>query len=154
MSELRELYQEIILDHNKRPRNFGRPACPTHEAHGDNPLCGDKVTVYLTVEDGLVKEAAFEGRGCAISTASASLMTEMVKGKPVAEVQVLFRRFHEMMTGSAPGAAEIEELDKLQVLSGVREYPMRVKCATLSWHTLTAALEGGASTVSTETSEI
>ncbi|GIK98382.1 MAG: iron-sulfur cluster assembly scaffold protein [Alphaproteobacteria bacterium] len=150
MSELRDLYQEIILDHNKRPRNFGKPAHPTHEARGDNPLCGDKVTVYLTVENGLVKEAAFEGRGCAISTASASLMTESVKGKPVAEVQALFHRFHDMMTGNAPDAAGIDELDKLQVLSGVREYPMRVKCATLSWHTLTAALEGGATTVSTE----
>lgn len=150
MSELRDLYQEIILDHNKRPRNFGKPAHPTHEARGDNPLCGDKVTVYLTVENGLVKEAAFEGRGCAISTASASLMTESVKGKPVAEVQALFHRFHDMMTGNAPDAAGIDELDKLQVLSGVREFPMRVKCATLSWHTLTAALEGGATTVSTE----
>ena len=150
MSELRDLYQEIILDHNKRPRNFGRPAHATHEAHGDNPLCGDKVTVYLTVEDGLVKDVAFEGRGCAISTASASLMTEMVKGKPLAEVHALFRRFHEMVTGNEPEGLDPEDLDKLQVLSGVREYPMRVKGATLSWHTLEAALDGGATTVSTE----
>ncbi len=150
MSELRDLYQEIILDHNKRPRNFGKPARATHQAHGDNPLCGDKVAVYLTVEDGVVKDVAFDGRGCAISTASASLMTEMVKGKPIAEVHELFRRFHEMVTGREPDGADAEELEKLQVLSGVREYPMRVKCATLSWHTMEAAL-GGASTVSTET---
>ena len=150
MSELRELYQEIILDHNKRPRNFRRPEHPTHEARGDNPLCGDKVTVYLTVEDGVVKDVAFEGRGCAISTASASLMTEIVKGRKVEEARELFKRFHEMVTGKEPAGAEADDLDKLQVLSGVREYPMRVKCATLSWHTLAAALDGGATTVSTE----
>lgn len=154
MSELRELYQEIILDHNKRPRNFRRPEHPTHEARGDNPLCGDKVTIYLTVEDGVVTDAAFEGRGCAISTASASLMTEMVKGRRVDEVRALFSRFHEMVTGTEPTGAAAEDLEKLQVLSGVREYPMRVKCATLSWHTLAAALdgeaEGGAQAVSTE----
>jgi len=150
MPEFRELYQEIILDHNKRPRNFGRPAHATHEAHGDNPLCGDKVTIYLTVADGLVKSACFEGRGCAISTASASLMTEMVKGKPLDEVHALFHRFHEMVTGKKPEGAEAEELDKLQVLSGVREYPMRVKCATLCWHTLEAALKGASAAVSTE----
>jgi nitrogen fixation NifU-like protein len=151
MSELRDLYQEIILDHNKRPRNFGKPVHATHEAHGDNPLCGDKVAVYLTVENGVVKDVAFDGRGCAISTASASLMTEMVRGKPIADVKALFHRFHEMMTGKEPSGAEADELDKLQVLSGVREYPMRVKCATLSWHTLSAALDGdGVASESTE----
>jgi nitrogen fixation NifU-like protein len=150
MSEVRDLYQEVILDHNKRPRNFRRPEHPTHEAHGNNPLCGDKVTVYVTVEDGIVKDVAFEGRGCAISTASASLMTEMVKGRKIEDAQDLFHRFHEMVTGAAPTGVEAEDLDKLQVLSGVQEYPMRVKCATLSWHTLAAALEGGAKTVSTE----
>lgn len=151
MSELRELYQEIILDHNKRPRNCRRPEHATHHAHGDNPLCGDQVTIYVSVEDGVVTDAAFEGRGCAISTASASLMTEMIKGLRIEEAHELFRRFHEMVTGREPAGADCEDLDKLQVLSGVREYPMRVKCATLSWHTLEAALEGGAPTVSTET---
>jgi nitrogen fixation NifU-like protein len=150
MSELRDLYQEVILDHNKRPRNFRRPEHPTHEARGDNPLCGDKVTVYLTVEDGVVKDVAFEGRGCAISTASASLMTEIVKGRRIEEARELFRRFHEMVTGTEPEGTDAEDLDKLQVLSGVREYPMRVKCATLSWHTLAAALDGVAAPVSTE----
>ncbi len=150
MSELRELYQEIILDHNKRPRNRRRPEHATHEAHGDNPLCGDQVTIYLTVEDGVVTDAAFEGRGCAISTASASLMTDIVKGRPIDEVRELFRRFHEMVTGKGAGDADMTDLDKLQVLSGVREFPMRVKCATLSWHTLAAALEGDAKAVSTE----
>ncbi len=150
ISELRDLYQEIILDHNKRPRNFRRPEHPTHEAHGNNPLCGDKVTVYVTVEDGIVTDAAFEGRGCAISTASASLMTEMVKGRKIEDARELFHRFHQMVTGTEPAGVEPEDLEKLQVLSGVQEYPMRVKCATLSWHTLAAALEGEAKTVSTE----
>src|SRR3546814_1721166 len=116
MSELRDLYQEIILDHNKRPRNFRKPEHPTHEAHGNNPLCGDKVTVYVTVEDGIVKDVAFEGRGCAISTASASLMTEMVKGRKIEDAQELFRRFHQMVTGTKPTGVEAEDLDKLQVL--------------------------------------
>lgn len=150
MSELRDLYQEIILDHNKRPRNFRHPEHATHQARGDNPLCGDKVTVYLTVEDGVVRDVAFEGRGCAISTASASLMTEIVKGRRIEDARELFRRFHAMVTGTEPEGIDDEDLDKLQVLSGVREYPMRVKCATLSWHTLAAALDGAAAPVSTE----
>jgi nitrogen fixation NifU-like protein len=152
MSDLRDLYQEVILDHNREPRNFGRPPHANCEARGDNPLCGDKVTVYLALEDGVVKDVGFEGRGCAISMASASLMTEMVKGKTAAEAQALFRRFQAAMTGQDEAVGGDEDLDKLAVLSGVREYPMRVKCATLSWHTLAAAMaNGNGATVSTET---
>jgi nitrogen fixation NifU-like protein len=151
MSDLRELYQEVILDHSRKPRNFHRPAGANREARGDNPLCGDKVTVFLTLEDGRVKDVGFEGRGCAISMASASLMTEVLKGKTEAEVRALFDRFHDEMTGkSACHGAAAGELDKLTVLSGVREYPMRVKCATLSWHTLMAALNDRHGRISTE----
>jgi len=151
MSDLRELYQEVILDHSRKPRNFRRPADANRQARGDNPLCGDKVTVFLTLEDGRVKDVGFEGRGCAISMASASLMTEVLKGKTEAEARALFERFHDEMTGkSACHGAAAGELDKLTVLSGVREYPMRVKCATLSWHTLVAALDDKQSGVSTE----
>ncbi|MBX6321209.1 MAG: SUF system NifU family Fe-S cluster assembly protein [Rhodospirillaceae bacterium] len=149
MSELRELYQEVILDHNRRPRNFGRPPQANHEAHGDNPLCGDRVTVYLEVEGDRIADVGFQGRGCAISMASASLMTEMVKGRTVAEAKALFERFHALVTGRGDGTESVE-LDKLAVLSGVREFPMRVKCATLSWHTLVAALEQDRATVNTE----
>ncbi|HTO85050.1 MAG TPA: SUF system NifU family Fe-S cluster assembly protein [Methylomirabilota bacterium] len=151
MSDLRELYQEVILDHSRQPRNFRRPAGANREARGDNPLCGDKVTVFLTIEDGRVKDVGFEGRGCAISMASASLMTEVLKGKTEAEARTLFERFHDEMTGkSACHGAAAGELDKLTVLSGVREYPMRVKCATLSWHTLMAALNDRHDRISTE----
>jgi nitrogen fixation NifU-like protein len=151
MSELRELYQEVILDHSRQPRNFRRPPDANREARGDNPLCGDKVTVFLTLADGRVTDVGFEGRGCAISVASASLMTEVVKGKTEAEARALFERFHDEMTGrSMCHGAAAGELDKLTVLSGVREYPMRVKCATLSWHTLMAALDDRHKGVSTE----
>jgi nitrogen fixation NifU-like protein len=153
MSDLRELYQEVILDHSRQPRNFRRPDHANREAKGDNPLCGDKVTVFLTIEDGKVSDVGFQGRGCAISMASASLMTEIVKGKSEAEARALFESFHDEMTGkSACHGAAAGELDKLTVLSGVREYPMRVKCATLSWHTLMAALNK-AQTVSTESDD-
>jgi nitrogen fixation NifU-like protein len=153
MSDLRELYQEVILDHSRQPRNFRRPDHANREAKGDNPLCGDKVTVFLTIEDGKVRDVGFQGRGCAISRASASLMTEIVKGKSEAEARALFESFHDEMTGkSACHGAAAGELDKLTVLSGVREYPMRVKCATLSWHTLMAALNK-AQTVSTESDD-
>jgi nitrogen fixation NifU-like protein len=153
MSDLRELYQEVILDHSRQPRNFRRPEHANREAKGDNPLCGDKVTVFLTVEDGKVTDVGFQGRGCAISTASASLMTEIIKGKTEEEARALFESFHDEMTGkSACHGAAAGELDKLTVLSGVREYPMRVKCATLSWHTLMAALNR-AQTVSTESDD-
>ncbi|HZF35815.1 MAG TPA: SUF system NifU family Fe-S cluster assembly protein [Candidatus Angelobacter sp.] len=153
MSDLRELYQEVILDHSRQPRNFRRPDHANREAKGDNPLCGDKVAVFLTIEDGKVADVGFQGRGCAISMASASLMTEIVKGKSEAEARALFESFHDEMTGKGTchGAAA-GELDKLTVLSGVREYPMRVKCATLSWHTLMAALNK-AQTVSTESDD-
>lgn len=155
MSDLRELYQEVILDHSRQPRNYRRPAHATCEARGDNPLCGDKVTIYVTLEDGVVRDVAFQGRGCAISMASASLMTEMVKGRSAKEAQGIFHRFHEMVTGRDGGEAPVGEgdLERLSVLSGVREYPMRVKCATLCWHTFQAALKHEKAPVSTETPE-
>ncbi|MGH6927974.1 MAG: Fe-S cluster assembly sulfur transfer protein SufU [Dongiaceae bacterium] len=151
MSDLRDLYQEVILDHSKQPRNFRRPGNANREARGDNPLCGDKVTVFVTIEDGKVSDVGFQGRGCAISMASASLMTDIIKGKTEAEARALFESFHDEMTGkSACHGAAAGELDKLTVLSGVREYPMRVKCATLSWHTLMAALDKRQGGVNTE----
>ncbi len=143
--ELRELYQEVILDHGREPRNFGKPEAANHHAHGHNPLCGDKVTVYLEVADGLVKDVGFEGSGCAISMASTSLMTETLKGRSVEEAHMLFRHFHDLLTGSEDGAGEeVDEdaFERLTVLSGVREFPMRVKCATLCWHTMEAAVKG------------
>lgn len=156
MSELTALYQEVILDHNKRPRNFGALDHANHSAKGDNPLCGDRVTVWLEVDGERVKDVSFEGQGCAISTASASIMTEIVKGKPLEEVERLFREFHALLTGDPSVVAEASPtLGKLAVFSGVREYPIRVKCATLAWHTLQAALKseasaGGLGAVSTE----
>ncbi|MEM7048658.1 MAG: Fe-S cluster assembly sulfur transfer protein SufU [Acidobacteriota bacterium] len=138
MSDLRELYQEVILDHNRRPRNFGSLEDATAQAHGHNPLCGDEVDVSLRVADGVVEKVAFEGIGCAISTASASLMTEAIQGRALAEVQALFTDFHQLMIGDAP--ADPDALGKLVALEGVREFPMRVKCATLAWHTLQSAL--------------
>lgn len=138
MADLRELYQEVIFDHYKRPRNFHALAGADCHAEGHNPLCGDRVTVYLKTRDGVVEDVSFEGSGCAISTASASLMTEVLKGKSLAEVERLFAGFHAMVTDAAAGAHP--ELGKLEVLSGVREFPARVKCATLAWHTLNAAL--------------
>lgn len=151
MSDLRELYQEVILDHNKQPRNF-RTIEGVPSAEGYNPLCGDKVTIYLDLEGDQVKDIAFQGAGCAISQASASLMTEAVQGKTRAEAEDLFNRFRHMLTGDGQGEGEGSEgLDKLEVFSGVRQYPMRVKCATLAWHTLKSALEGQARTpVTTE----
>jgi nitrogen fixation NifU-like protein len=147
MSDLRELYQEVILDHGKRPRNFRHPVDANREAKGDNPLCGDKVTIYLKLSaDHSIEDVAFQGRGCAISTASASLMTEILKGKTEDEAKALFGALHDMCTQDdavpdLPAALE-DEFERLQVLSGVRQYPMRVKCATLAWHTMKAALEG------------
>ncbi|MGH6912109.1 MAG: Fe-S cluster assembly sulfur transfer protein SufU [Geminicoccales bacterium] len=152
MSELRELYQEMILDHGRDPRNFGRPDRANREAHGDNPLCGDQIDVFVRLEDGIVREIGFEGRGCSISQASASMMTEIVKGKSEAEIRALFERFHRLVTGSGDGAAAADgdDFDKLIVLAGVRQFPMRVKCATLPWHTVTAALAGEDTKVTTE----
>jgi nitrogen fixation protein NifU and related proteins len=145
MSELRDLYQEVILDHAKRPRNFGRPDHFDHEAHGHNPLCGDKIDVFLILgKDDRVEDIRFEGRGCAISMASGSLMTELLKGKTEAEAKRLFEKFHEMVTHEESGEtlpdAAPDDLERLQVLAGVRQFPMRVKCATLPWHTFNAAL--------------
>jgi nitrogen fixation NifU-like protein len=144
LDELRELYQEVILDHGKKPRNFRRPEHPTNEAAGRNPLCGDQLVVYLDIAaDGRIADAAFVGKGCAISMASASMMTEIVKGKTVDEAKALFESFHHMCTDDDAEPVEgDEEMEKLQVLSGVRQFPVRVKCATLPWHTLTAAIEG------------
>jgi nitrogen fixation NifU-like protein len=148
MSDLRDLYQEVILDHHRRPRNFRKLEDANRRADGFNPLCGDKIHIYLRVEDGIVRDVGFEGSGCAISTASASMMTESLKGKSQAEVEALFGQFHDLVTGkSAPDPAS---LGKLAVFAGVREYPVRVKCATLAWHTLRAALKGSLETVATE----
>ncbi len=148
MSDLRELYQEVIFDHNRHPRNFGVLEHPTKVAHGHNPLCGDQLTLYLTVRDGVVVEVSFQGQGCAISTASASLMTEAVKGKPLAEVEQLFTAFHTMLTEDPTEPRS--DLGKLEVFEGVREYPARVKCATLAWHTLHNAVLGTDETAKTE----
>jgi nitrogen fixation NifU-like protein len=146
-----DLYQEVILDHNRSPRNFGRLDSADHTARGDNPLCGDKLELYLVMDGDRVTEVRFEGTGCAISTASASLMTEAVKGKTLAEIDSLFEGFHELLTGDPSVAAEAgEELGKLAVFEGVREYPVRVKCATLAWHTLQAALKDQQAVVGTE----
>ncbi len=150
MSDLRELYQEVILDHTKKPRNFGRLDGEIHSAEGYNPICGDAVTVYLQLEDGTVRDVRFEGSGCAISTASASLMTEAIKGKPAEQILELFRRFHDTVTGPADRDVDLEALGKLAVLAGVREFPMRVKCASLAWHTMRSALEGESEQVTTE----
>jgi nitrogen fixation NifU-like protein len=144
--DLRELYQEVIFDHNRKPRNFHEMPEADHAADGHNPLCGDQLTVYLRLENDVVADVSFVGHGCAISTASASLMTEAVKGKPVAEVEALFRDVHAMLTEAAPQG---RDFGKLQVLSGVREFPARVKCASLAWHTLHNALTG-AGTAKTE----
>jgi nitrogen fixation NifU-like protein len=148
--ELRELYQSVILDHHKRPRNFGKPADADRSAEGNNPLCGDRVTVYVKFDGDVIREIAFVGSGCAISTAAASMMTEALKGKTRAEAEALFRRFHGLLTGQDGEAAEGPALGKLQAFAGVREFPVRVKCATLPWHTFRAALHDEVETVSTE----
>jgi len=155
MSDLRELYQEVILDHYKKPRNFRSLPEANRRLEGYNPLCGDRVTVYLVVEDGRVRDIGFQGTGCAISTASASLMTEVLRGKRVEEAEALFHAFHELVTGqpsrtSGVAGEAAPELGKLEILGGVREFPMRVKCATLAWHTMQGALHGEDKTVSTE----
>lgn len=148
MSDLRDLYQEVILDHYRKPRNSRGLAGANRKAEGFNPLCGDRLTLYLKLKDGVIEDASFEGSGCAISTASASLLTESVKGKTEQEAEKLFRGFHTLVTQDA--AAPASDLGKLEVLAGVREFPARVKCATLAWHTLHAALASQAETVSTE----
>ncbi len=147
LDELRELYQEVILDHGRDPRNHRHPEDANRRAHGNNPICGDTLVVYLTIDDdGVIRDAAFEGKGCAISIASASLMTSILKGKTVAQAGALFDNFHDMCTQDDfdPDAVkdDTDDLDRLQVLAGVRAFPMRVKCATLAWHTMTAAMAG------------
>ncbi len=152
MDELRDLYQEVIFDHNRKPRNFHKLAGANRQAEGFNPLCGDQLSVYLKISNqDLIEDVSFEGRGCAISTASASIMTETLKGKTVQQANTLFENFHRLVTGQgADIAAPAADLGKLQVLTGVRDYPARVKCATLAWHTVQAALKNAATTVSTE----
>ncbi|HEX5047735.1 MAG TPA: SUF system NifU family Fe-S cluster assembly protein [Gammaproteobacteria bacterium] len=148
MNDLQDLYREVILDHNRRPRNFGELADADRVIEGVNPLCGDKLTLYLKIADGKVRDVKFKGSGCAISVASSSLMTERVKGATIEASLALFDKVHDLLTGAA--AASPEELDKLVALAGVREYPTRVKCASLGWHALKAALDHGGAKVSTE----
>ena len=148
MSDLRELYQQVILDHNKSPRNFRKIENPTRATEGYNPLCGDHLHLYVTLEGERIADVAFEGSGCAISKASASLMTSLLNGKTKAEAEALFQEFHDLITKDE--TPDLEHLGKLAVFSGVREYPTRVKCATLAWHTLRAALEGKDDPVTTE----
>jgi len=143
MSALRELYEEVILDHNRNPRNYPkRPPGTNHSAKGHNPLCGDEVAIHLSVKDGVIEDIGFEGDGCAISTASASMLTEALKGKNAEEARALFARVHGLLTEGEDPEVAIATLGKLAVLGGVKDYPMRVKCATLAWHTMMAALEG------------
>ena len=141
MSELRELYQEVILDHNRRPHNFRVPEHANRKAEGYNPLCGDQITVYLQVDGDRIEDVAFQGSACAIAKASASLMTDTLKGKTLAEANVLFERFHELVTSAPDAPVQAETFGKLAVFGGVREFPARVKCASLAWHTVRAAME-------------
>ena len=146
MSELSELYQQVILDHNKKPRNFRRMEDANRHAEGYNPLCGDQLTVYMQLEDEVVRDVSFEGSGCAISKAAASMMTQSVKGKTKQEAETLFGEFHRMVTGELDEAAETHHLGRLTIFAGVRDFPARVKCASLPWHTMHAALNGQGAT--------
>ncbi|MGE5109493.1 MAG: Fe-S cluster assembly sulfur transfer protein SufU [Acidobacteriaceae bacterium] len=148
MPDLRDLYQEVILEHSKSPRNFSALATANRKAEGYNPLCGDHFTVYLTVDDDHIRDVSFQGSGCAISKASASMMTQALKGKKTEEAERMFEEFHSIVTGKRD--ASTESLGKLAVFSGVSEFPLRVKCATLAWHTMHAALQGREQSVSTE----
>jgi nitrogen fixation NifU-like protein len=148
MSELTDLYQELILDHGRKPRNFREVTDPSHSAEGHNPLCGDRLTLSVRLEEGVIRDVAFLGSGCAISTAAASTMTEAVKGRTLAEAQELFDRFHDLLTGRTTDASSLPP--KLAAFKGVAMYPMRVKCATLAWHTLRNALHGSKDPASTE----
>jgi nitrogen fixation NifU-like protein len=150
MSDLRDLYQQVILDHSKRPRNFLKLQGADRTAEGHNPLCGDEITIYLKMDGELIKDLSFQGAGCAISKASASMMTAALKGKTKAEAEALFGKFHEMVTGNRDTASDPAGLGKLEVFCGVCEFPVRVKCASLAWHTLRAALDGKGEAVSTE----
>ena len=149
MADLTDLYQEVILDHNRRPRNFHALADASHSAEGYNPLCGDRLTLYLKVDGGIVTDVSFEGAGCAISKASASLMTDAVKGKTIAEAEALFERFHLLVTGKLPDT-EQQSLGSLRAFSGVARFPLRVKCASLAWHAMHSALAGDAQPVTTD----
>ena len=148
--ELRELYQQVILDHNKSPRNFREMENATQFAEGYNPLCGDHIDVFLLIEDGIIKDVSFKGEGCAISKASASLMTSILMGKKKEEAEKLFEKFHDMVTGKLGENPNIEDLGKLAVLAGVQDFPVRVKCASLAWHTMINALHGKDEKVTTE----
>jgi nitrogen fixation protein NifU and related proteins len=150
MADLRDLYQEVILEHSKAPRNFRELQGAGKKAEGYNPLCGDRFTVYVDMDGDSIRDVTFQGSGCAISKASASMMTQSLKGKSRAEAKELFSRFHNVVTGKLPAAGNAAELGKLAVFSGVSEFPARVKCATLAWHTLEAALEDKQQAVSTE----
>ena len=149
-SELRDLYQEVVVDHGKKPRNFRKPEGANRSAEGINPLCGDQITLYLKLSGEVIEDIGFQGAGCAISKASASLMTAAVKSKTKAEAEALFERVHSMISEGPRSKIDPQELGKLAVLSGVWEFPSRVKCATLAWHTLRSALDGAAAPVSTE----
>jgi nitrogen fixation protein NifU and related proteins len=150
MAELRDLYQETVLDHYKKPRNFRRLTHANRQADGHNPLCGDKLSVFIQIENGVVQDISFIGAGCAISTASASMMTESLKGKTESQARTIYERFQQLMTNHSQSQVDPEDLGELAVFSGVREYPVRAKCAILAWHTLRAALEGTKETVETE----
>lgn len=150
MSDLRELYQEMILDHNKNPRNFRKMEGADRSVEGYNPLCGDHYTLFLNIDGGLIKDISFYGSGCAISKSSASMMTSVVKGKSIAEAEMLFDVFHKLVTGEIDGMVQREDLGKLAAFSGVSEFPARVKCAILPWHTLKNALQAKSEVVSTE----
>ena len=149
MYDLKDLYQEVIVDHNRSPRNFGKLAGANRVLEGYNPLCGDRLTLYLNVQDGRIENITFDGSGCAISVASASLMTESIKGKSTSEAEGIFQSFHDMVTTDSD-APDFDKMGKLVAIAGVRDYPTRVKCATLCWHTLHSILEGTETTVSTE----
>jgi nitrogen fixation NifU-like protein len=153
MADLRELYQEVILDHNRRPHNFHEMADANRKAEGYNPLCGDRLTVYLHLEGDLVRDASFLGSGCAISKASASLMTDAVKGKTLQEANALFEAFHGVVTSDVSSTPDLAALGKLAVLAGVREFPARVKCASLAWHTFKAAASAASAEVAAVTTE-
>jgi nitrogen fixation NifU-like protein len=142
MNEIQSLYQQMILDHNKNPRNFGELSELTHCAEGHNPLCGDEVTVFMNIKDGIIQDITFKGSGCAIATSSASIMTTVLKGKTVKEAEEFFNQFHGIVTASMDDAIQTDELGKLAVFTGVREFPARVKCASLAWHTMNNAIHG------------
>jgi len=150
MDELRDLYQEMLLDHHKRPRNYGKLDGANRRAQGYNPLCGDKVTVYLLLRGDVIENIAFEGSGCAICTASSSVMTELLKGKTLGDAETLFGTFHGLVTSDPDSEVDAKTLGKLAIFAGVREFPLRIKCATLAWHTMRAAFTASDQTVTTE----